>query len=58
MPDKPAVVGEVSGGTEEYTREMHQFAKGKIGDQDTDDKEVDIEEHPDPAQYLRVGGEP
>ncbi|VTR70891.1 hypothetical protein DESC_870047 [Desulfosarcina cetonica] len=47
VPDLTGVAGHVPGRTEEYAAQVHQFAEGEIGQQDTDQKQMGEEQTAD-----------
>ena len=48
MPDFPAVSGLIPGGAEKNSPEVHEFTEREIGEKDTDQKQMDIENTADP----------
>ena len=57
MPDNPAVIGEVPGGTQKNSGQVHQFAEREIGEKRAHKKQMNIEKNPDPFRGYGLKGD-
>ena len=56
MPNFPGVGRQVPRGAEKDAGQMHQFAEGKVGQKDADQKEVNVKHRPDPFRNRGMEG--